>query len=326
MKTAARVALAVVGTGIVAAGGSAVYARHEYLAPGPLGTARAVQAPRGGLDRTADALAAAGVVASPLAFRIAAAVTSRDGPVHAAEFEFPAGASLQTVLGILRTAKPLQHRLSLPEGLSAAQMATLIANADALDGDPAVPEEGMMLPDTYLYERGVTRAALVERGRRMMERALDRAWRERRPGLPLTSPQEALVLASIVERETAKPEERPHIAAVFLNRLRLGMKLQSDPTVIYAASGGLGVLDHGITRAELDRDDPYNTYRTQGLPPGPICMPGMAALRAVTQPDDTDDLFFVADGAGGHVFSRTAEEHNRHVAHWREVERARRNP
>ena len=325
MRTAARVALAVVGLGVVAAGGGA-FARHEYLAPGPLLQTRLVVVPRGGLDTTADALAASSVVSSPLAFRLAAAATSRDGPLRAAEFEFPAGASLRDVLAVLRGAKPVQHKLSLPEGLSAAQMAVLIARADALEGDPVVPEEGMMLPDTYLYDRGTTRAALVARGRRMMEAALARAWEERRPGLPLASAQEALVLASIVERETAKPEERPRIAAVFLNRLRLGMKLQSDPTVAYGASGGWGVLDHGITRAELDRGDPYNTYRVDGLPPGPICMPGLASLRAVTQPDDTDDLYFVADGTGGHAFATTVEDHLRNVAHWREVERARRNP
>ena len=326
MKGAARIALAVLGAGVVAVGGGAWFAWHEYLDPGPLKEARAVVVPRGGADTTADALAAAGVVSSPLAFQLAAAATSGDGRLRAAEFEFPAGASLRDVLAVLRAGKPIQHRLSLPEGLSAAQMAVLMARADALEGDPVVPEEGMMLPDTYLYDRGTTRAALVERGRRMMEAALDRAWAARRPGLPLASPHEALVLASIVERETAKAEERPHIAAVFLNRLRLGMKLQSDPTVIYAASGGLGVLDHGITRAELDQNDPYNTYRVDGLPPGPICMPGVAALRAVTQPDDTDDLYFVADGTGGHAFARTVDDHNRNVAHWREVERARRNP
>lgn len=326
MGTVARAVFGVLGLGLVACGAGAAYGWHEYRVAGPLASARAVVVPRGGLEGTADALASAGVVSSALRFRAAAVLTAREGALHAAEFEFPAHGSLAEVLAVLRTARPVQHRLTLPEGLSAAQMALLIANAEALEGDPAVPEEGMMLPETYLYERGTTRAAIVERGRRAMERALDRAWAERRPGLPLAGPEEALTLASIVERETAKPEERPHVAAVYLNRLRLGMKLQSDPTVIYAASGGMGVLDHGITRAELEADDPYNTYRVGGLPPGPICMPGVASLRAVTQPEDTDDLYFVADGSGGHAFARTAEDHARNVAHWREVERARRNP
>ena len=326
MGTAARTAGVVLGAGLLLLGGAAALAWREYRAPGPLEAPRAVVVPRGGLGGTADALAAAGVVRSPALFRVAALVTAREGALHAAELEFPARGSMQDVLGVLRTAKPVQHRLTLPEGLSAAQMAVLIAGADALDGEPAVPQEGRMLPDTYLYERGTSRASLVERGRRLMDRALEHAWAERRPGLPLASPAEALTLASIVERETGKPDERPRVAAVYLNRLRMGMKLQSDPTVVYGASGGLGVLDHGITRAELESDDPYNTYRIAGLPPGPICMPGAASLRAVTQPADTDSLFFVADGSGGHVFARTAEEHSRNVVRWREIERARRNP
>ncbi len=156
-----------------------------------------------------------------------------------------------------------------------------------------------------------------------MDRALQAAWDAARTGLPLANKAEALVLASMVERETATPDERPVVAAVFLNRLAQGMKLQSDPTVVYGASGGLGVLDHPITRAELDRDDPYNTYRIPGLPPGPICMPGLAALRAATQPAATDALFFVADGTGGHAFARTLEEHARNVARWRDVEHSR---
>ena len=141
--------------------------------------------------------------------------------------------------------------------------------------------------------------------------------------MPLATPREAVILASIVERETAKPEERPVVAAVYLNRLRRGMKLQSDPTVIYGVSGGMGTLDHGLTRAELDADTPYNTYKFAGLPPGPICMPGLSALRAVMQPAATDDLFFVADGTGGHAFARTESDHLRNVARWREVERVR---
>ena len=178
----------------------------------------------------------------------------------------------------------------------------------------SVPPEGSLLPETYAFDRGTTRAALIERATKAMGRALDRAWADRSPTLPLDSPHDALVLASIVERETAKPEERPRVAAVFLNRLRQGMKLQSDATVVYGASGGAGILDHGLTRSELDSDDPYNTYRIPGLPPGPIAMPGAASLRAVTQPMQSTELFFVADGTGGHVFARTQEEHLRNVA------------
>ena len=304
-------------------GGAALYAMRAYEAPGPLPVADVVLVPRGGLDQVADALEHEGVVRSAFALRAAAIVTRGQGAVRAGELEFPAAASLRQVLEVLRTARPVQHRLTIPEGLTAAQVAVLLDRAPALEGDPALPEEGRLLPETYAYERGTPRATLVERGRIAMDRALERNWAVRSPAVPLATAQEALILASIVERETARPEERPRIAAVFLNRLRRRMKLQSDPTVVYGASGGVGVLDHGLTKADLERADPYNTYRIAGLPPGPISMPGLASLRAVMQPADTDELFFVADGSGGHVFARTAEEHSRNVARWREVERAR---
>ena len=310
--------IAIVAVGAVAAGGW-FYALHVLAAPGPLPEARALVVPRGGEARVALALADALVVARPLPFRIAAFFTRREGALHAGEFAFPAHASLRTVLTVLRTARPVQHYLTIPEGLTAKQISSLFDRADALTGSAALPDEGAVLPQTYAYELGATREAVLDRARTAMDRALREAWRDRAPDLPLSSPREALILASIVERETAKPEERPHVASVFLNRLRLGMKLQSDPTVAYAASGGAGALDRPLTRADLDRDDPYNTYRIRGLPPGPICSPGLASLRAVTQPQHSDDLYFVADGSGGHVFSRTLDEHTRNVARWRSL-------
>ena len=307
-------------------GGGAFYAYRQYEQPGPLQDTRALIVPRGGIGEVADTLAREGVIAGPVAFQAAALATSGDGALHAGELEFPAGASLREVLHILRTAKPIQHLVTIPEGLTAIQVAALLDRTPLLDGVVAVPPEGSLLPETYAFDRGTSRAALVERATKAMRRMLDRAWAARSPTLPLDSPHDALVLASIVERETAKPEERPRVAAVFLNRLRQGMKLQSDATVAYGASGGAGALDHGLTRSELDRDDPYNTYRIPGLPPGPIAMPGAASLRAVTQPMQSNELFFVADGTGGHVFARTQNEHLRNVAQWRDVERARRQP
>ncbi len=307
-------------------GGGAFYAYREYERPGPLQDARALIVPRGGIAEVADTLAREGVIAGTVAFQAAALATSSDGALHTGELEFPASVSLREVLHILRTAKPIQHLVTIPEGLTAIQVAALVDRTPLLDGAVAVPPEGSVLPETYAFDRGTTRAALIERATKAMGRALDRAWAARSPTLPLDSPHDALVLASIVERETAKPEERPRVAAVFLNRLRQGMRLQSDATVAYGASGGAGALDHGLTRSELDRDDPYNTYRIPGLPPGPIAMPGAASLRAVTQPMQSNELFFVADGTGGHVFARTQDEHLRNVAHWREVERARRQP
>ena len=306
--------------------GGAFYAVKRYDAPGPLPAKTAVVVPRGGLDQVAAALERDGVVAHGWELQAAALATRGQGNIHAAELEFPAAASLRQVLEVLRTAKPVQHKLTLAEGLTALQVTALVDRAAALDGKTPEIAEGSLLPETYAYERATTRAALVERAARAMDRALDQAWSTRGPDLPLASPREVLILASIVERETAKPEERPRVAAVFLNRLRRGMKLQSDPTVVYGVSGGQGTLDHGLTRAELDQDTPYNTYRIAGLPPGPICMPGLSALKAVTQPADTDELFFVADGTGGHVFARTEQEHLRNVARWREVERVRARP
>ena len=318
-----RVILSITLLLIVLLGGAALYAVRTYDAPGPLAVANVVLVPRGSLDQVAEVLAQEGVVDSAFALRTAALVTRSQGAVRAGELEFPASASLRQVLEVLRTARPVQHRLTIPEGLTAAQVAALLNRAPALEGDTAVPEEGHLLPETYAYERGTPRATLVERGRIAMDRALERNWAARNPAVPLGTPRDALVLASIVERETAKPDERPRVAAVFLNRLRRRMRLQSDPTVVYGASGGVGVLERSLTKADLERADPYNTYKINGLPPGPISMPGLASLRAVMQPADTDDLFFVADGSGGHVFARTAEEHQRNVARWREAERAR---
>lgn len=298
----------------------ATYALLQFDGAGPLPEARAVVVPRGSMGEVSAALARAGVVRSASALE-AVSVISRGGAIHAGELEFPAGASLRQVLAVLRTGRQVLHKVTIPEGLTAAQVALLLDRAPALDGETVIPAEGMFLPDTYVFERGLRRGAIAERGREAMIRALERAWQGRKQDLPLASATEALILASIVERETGKAEERPHVAAVLLNRLRRGMKLQTDPTVIYGASGGLGVLNHGLTRAELDRDDPYNTYRIPGLPPGPISMPGVASLKAVTQPATSEDLFFVADGTGGHAFAKTQEEHQRNVLHWRELER-----
>lgn len=301
----------------LAGGGGFLYARHIYRAPGPLGTASDVVIPHGGLDEVAVTLARAGVIAQPLAFRIAAVATSRAGPLHAAELAFPAHASLAAVLAILRSGRPVQHLLTIPEGLTAAQIAALFANAPGLVGPATVPPEGAVLPDTYAYEWGMDRAALLARAEAAMRAGLAREWAARAPGLPIATPAEAVILASIVERETAKPEERPMVASVFLNRLRQGMKLQSDPTVAYAAAGGLGPLDHALTRADLDYPDPYNTYVIDGLPPSPICAPGIASLHAVLHPAATDALYFVADGTGGHVFARTLAGQARNVARYR---------
>lgn len=298
------------------------YARTAYEAPGPAAEPVQLVVPRGGTANIADALAERGVIRDPRAFLAAAWLTQEAGALRAAEFVFPARASLREVLEVLRRARPVQRRLTIPEGLTARQIATLIERAEGLTGELPPFEEGALLPETYAYQWGDTRAAIVRRAEAAMDAALAEIWAARAPNLPLRTPREALVLASIVERETGKADERARVAGVFINRLRRNMPLQSDPTAAYAAADG-GVLDRPLTRADLDRDHPFNTYRIRGLPPGPIASPGRDSLRAVVQPEATEFIFFVADGNGGHAFARTLDEHNRNVARWREIERAR---
>ncbi len=273
--------------------------------------------PHGGGTLIAERLALDGVVRQPRVFRIATLMTRDEGPLRAAEFAIPAHASLRQVLAILRYAHPVEHHVTVAEGLTAQQIQALLAHADAATGPVPVIAEGSVLPQTYDYEYGTERAQILGRAQAALNRALASAWADRAPGLPLFGPHDALILASIIERETARPEERAHVAAVYLNRLRLGMRLQADPTVVYAASGGAGVLDHRLTRADLERDNPFNTYRSAGLPPGPICSPGLDSLRAALHPAASDDLYFVADGSGGHVFSRSYDAHDTAVARWR---------
>jgi UPF0755 protein len=312
----------VIGLLVVAVLGAAGFgARRWWEAvlqqPGSLAESRTIVVPHGGVIQLAQTLQSDGLIAQPAVFRAAVWLTRDDGALHAAEFAFPAHASIRQVLAILRTAHPVEHHFTIAEGLTAQQITADLAHAGAMTGTVKTIGEGTVLPQTYDYEYGADRTALVVRARAAMDKALGAAWADRAPGLPLVSPRDALILASIVERETAKPEERPHVAAVYLNRLRQGIKLQADPTVVYLASNGTGVLDHHLTRAELGRDDPFNTYRSAGLPPAPICSPGLDSVRAVLHPATSDDLFFVADGSGGHVFSRSYEAHDAAVTRWR---------
>jgi UPF0755 protein len=224
------------------------------------------------------------------------------------------------VLRILRAGRMVQHRLTIPEGLTARQITALLERAEALTGEVPPLQEGALLPETYTFLRGDTRASIARRASAAMDQALAEAWATRAPDLPLSSPREALVLASIVEEETGVAAERARVAGVFVNRLKRGMPLQSDPTVAYGVAQG-GLLDRPLMRADLDTAHPSTPYRIRGLPPGPIASPGRGALRAATRPEATEDLYFVADGSGGHAFARTLEEHNRNVARWRELGR-----
>jgi len=303
--------------------GTLLYGWHLYTARGPLERETNLVIARGtGLDTIAAQLDQAGIVAHRHSFTLAA--TLAGGPIRAGEYAFPAGASLQEVVAILRSGRTVIRRLTVREGLTLAQVVALVTETEGLAGtiEPGTPE-GSLLPETWHYSWGDARAAVLRRMREAMERFLAEAWAQRAPNLPLATAQEALVLASIVEKETGRAEERARVAGVFVNRLRRGMPLQSDPTVIYAVTRGAGPLDRPLSRADLETESPFNTYRVRGLPPAPIANPGRDAIRAVMRPEAHDLLYFVSDGAGGHVFSRTLEEHNRAVARLRAIERER---
>ncbi len=299
-----------------------VWSVIESRKPGPLEADKIVV-----IEREDDAgtigeqLERAGVVDSALWFSAMTMVDGSRSSLKRGEYAFKAGESLRQVEAQLIAHKVVQHKLTIPEGLTSDQVVERLRDDDVLVGEvKEPPREGSLLPDTYLFERGDTRQAELTRMAKAQAKLVDEIWAKRAPDLPIKSPGELVTLASIVEKETGKADERPRVAGVFINRLQKHMRLQSDPTIVYGLVFGKGTLGHSITKAELDQPTPYNTYNIDGLPPGPICNPGKAALEAAANPMRTKELYFVADGSGGHAFAETLDQHLKNVARWRQIE------
>ncbi len=287
-------------------------------ASGPLLNVTNVVVPKGAsLKTVAEELSRAGVIDKPWLFRIMARINGLDKHLKAGEYQFMPGISLQAAMDKIARGEVFFRRITIPEGLTSGQIMYLIANYPDLEGEIDLDvKEGELLPETYSFELGASRNSIILQARSAMQKALEEVWASRDSSLPLKDVNELLTLASIIEKETGVPEERPLVASVFLNRLKKGMRLQTDPTVIYAITEGETSFGRSLKRADLKIDSPYNTYLNYGLPPGPICNPGREALMAAARPQQSDYLYFVADGKGGHRFARSLNEHNRNVKAW----------
>ncbi|MEQ8745146.1 endolytic transglycosylase MltG [Pyruvatibacter sp.] len=277
-----------------------------------------------GLNRIASQLESEGLVANALMFRAGVELHRKSSALKAGEYEIPRHASMRQIMRILVDGKPILHPITLWEGMTSWEIVEHLKLQPVLTGIvPFVPAEGTLLPETYLVTRGTSRQEVIDRMQRAQAKVIEELWPNRAEGLPFSTVEEALILASIVEKETGQGDERPKAASVFINRLNLGMRLQSDPTIIYGITMGQGALGRRIRRSELDGVTPYNTYQIDGLPPTPIANPGEASIAAVLNPADTEYLFFVADGTGGHAFARTNREHANNVRAWRQIQRER---
>ncbi len=306
--------------------GGALWLGNQLLtAAGPLAVTKNIVIPRGAGPQTmAKVLKDEGVIDHQRLFRVAVMIDPTPRPIKAGEYEIPAHISMLGLLDLLQSGKQVQRRLTVVEGMTTPEVIDLVKNTPALTGEITLDlKEGDLLPETYFYSRDDTRDGLLMRMKEAMDKTLEEAWRKRAAGLPLASRQQALTLASIVEKETAIPAERPKVAAVYINRLRRRMKLESDPTTIYGITQGKVPFNRELTRADLASNSPYNTYVVAGLPPGPICNPGRASILAATNPARDRALWFVADGQGGHTFATTLGEHNRNVERWRQIQRER---
>lgn len=309
-------------------GGSAAVVYSQFERPGPLTEARTVVVPKGkGRIQIAEALEEQGVIANRWTFvagHVFQALSSgkRNPDLKAGEYEIKPNASMREVLDTLIEGKSIQYKVAIPEGLTSQQIVERLRAEPNLTGEIiSVPAEGTLMPDTYLISKGMERQELISRMQTQMTEFVAQAWEKRQTDLPLRTIEDAVTFASIVEKETGRVDERARVAAVFHNRLKKGMRLQSDPTIIYGIVGGQGSLGRPITKPDIDTKTAYNTYQINGLPPGPICNPGRDAIDAALKPAATSDLYFVADGTGGHAFSENLKDHNAAVQKWREVER-----
>src|SRR6202045_2717764 len=309
---------------MIGAGGSYYYGKQKIEAAGPLQEDKIVNIPaRAGMTDIADILQREGVIDNNRwAFIGSVFALKARSELKPGEYLFQKNASLRDVIGTMVEGKVVQHAVTVPEGLTSEQIVSRLSDNDIFSGSVReMPREGTLLPETYKFPRGTTRDQVVARMQQAQRRALAEIWERRSPDIPIKTPEQLVTLASIVEKETGKPDERSRVAAGFVNRLRQKIKLQSDPTIIYGLVGGKGTLGRPIKRSEIQQPSPYNTYVVDGLPPGPIANPGRASLEAAANPARTRDLFFVADGTGGHAFTETYDQHQKNVAKLRAMEK-----
>jgi UPF0755 protein len=309
--------------GALATVGALAWLMKEARSPGPLAADKVVMITReDDAGSIADQLERAGVIDSAMWFNVLILLDGNRAALKRGEYAFKAGVSMNEIEDELIAHHVVRYKLTVPEGLTSEQVVDRLREDPVLIGEiREIPREGALMPDTYYFERGDTRLSILSRMAKIQAKTVDEIWKSRSPDLPIKSPGEMVTLASIVEKETGKPEERPRVAGVFVNRLEKHMRLESDPTIVYGLAQGKGTLGRSITRADLNQSTPYNTYIIEGLPPGPICNPGKAALEAVAKPARGKDLYFVADGTGGHAFAETLDQHQKNVAHWRQIEK-----
>jgi UPF0755 protein len=313
---------------MIGGGGVYVYGKKMLESPGPLAEDKTVNIPARSKTRDiAETLQREGVIdVNPWAFLGATFALKASSELKPGEYAFQKNASLRDVIGIIVEGKVVQHAVTVPEGLTSEQIVARLSDNDIFAGSiKEIPREGTLLPETYKFPRGTTRDQVIARMQQTQKRVLAEIWERRNADIPIKTPEQLVTLASIVEKETGKADERTRVAAVFVNRLRQRIKLQSDPTIIYGLVGGKGTLGRPIKRSEIQQPSPYNTYVVDGLPPGPIANPGRASLEAAANPARTRDLFFVADGTGGHAFTETYDQHQKNVAKLRTMEKQLQN-